>query len=48
MPLGSNIDTTLFGPKQMNELGIAEKGWIGEGGNYSGLGDLLKKELKLF
>ena len=41
-PLGSNIDTTLFGPKQMNELGIAEKGWIGEGGNYN-LGNLLKK-----
>ena len=40
--LGSNIDTTLFGPKQVNELGIAEKGWIGEGGNYN-LGNLLKK-----
>ena len=40
--LGSNIDTTLFGPKQMNELGIAEPGWIGEGGNYN-LGNLLKK-----
>jgi hypothetical protein len=44
-PLGSNIDTTLFGPKQMNELGVAEKGWIGEGGNYN-LGNLLKKGIE--